>query len=90
MKKPAELPAEEAKPAAAEPVDWIHIIDELADIVQRARGIEAAIFGTMETLDRDTIKGVHALYLDHLGALTSFKERFEEDWAERERPDRPA
>jgi hypothetical protein len=70
--------------------DDIDIVDELAAIVQRARGIEAAIFGTIETLDCDTIKGVHALYLDQLDALTSFKERFEEDWAKRERPDRSA
>jgi hypothetical protein len=74
----------------AEPVDWIHIIDELAAIVQRARGIEAAIFGTLEAPDRETIKGVHALYLDQLDSLESFKKRFEEDWAERERPDQSA
>jgi hypothetical protein len=90
MKTPAELPAEEAKPAAAEPDDWIHIIDELAAIVQRAHGIEAAILGTIEDPHRETIKGVHALYLDHLDSLSSFKKRFEEDWAERERPDRSA
>jgi hypothetical protein len=70
--------------------DDIDIIDELAAIVQRARGIEAAIFGTIETLDADTIKGVHALYLDHLDSLTSFKEHLQENWAERERPDRSA
>jgi hypothetical protein len=55
--------------------DHVHIIDELAAIVQRAHGIEAAIFGTIETLDADTIKGVHALHLDHLDALLAFKER---------------
>jgi hypothetical protein len=70
--------------------DWVHIIDELAAIVQRAHGIEAAIFGTIQDPQRDTIKGVHALYLDHLDALTSFKEHLNESWAERERPDRSA
>jgi hypothetical protein len=69
----------------AEPKDWVHIVDELAGIVRRARGIEAAIFGTIEDPHRDTIKGVHELFLDHLGALESFKERFE-----CERPDRSA
>lgn len=63
----------------------VHIIDELAAIVQRAHGLEAAIFGTIETLDADTIKGVHALYLDHLDALKSFKEHLNESWAERGR-----
>jgi hypothetical protein len=66
--------------------DNLDIIDELADIVQRAHGIEAAIFGTLETLDEDTIKGVHRLFLDHLGSLKSFKERLHESWAERGRP----
>jgi hypothetical protein len=60
----------------------IDIADELADIVQRAHGIEAAIFGTLETLDEDTIKGVHALYLDHLDALKAFKEHLQENRAE--------
>ena len=58
--------------------DNIRVLDELANIVQRAHGIEAAIFGTLETLDEDTIKGVHALYLDHLDALKSFKEHLKE------------
>jgi hypothetical protein len=58
----------------------IHILDELAAIVQRAHGIEAAIFGTLETLDADTIKGVHALYLNHLDALKTFKEHLRESW----------
>jgi hypothetical protein len=57
--------------------DRIDTLDELAAIVQRAHGIEAAIFGTIETLDADTIKGVHALYLDHLDALKAFKERLQ-------------
>jgi hypothetical protein len=70
--------------------DDIYIIDELAAIVQRARGIEAAIFGTIETRDADTIKGVHALYLDQLDALTSFKEHLNESWAERKKSDRSA
>jgi hypothetical protein len=61
----------------------VHIIDELGAIVRRAHGLEAAIFGTIETLDADTIKGVHALYLDHLDALTSFKEHLQENWAQR-------
>jgi hypothetical protein len=39
----------------AEPKDWVHIVDELAGIVRRARGIEAAIFGTIEMPDADTI-----------------------------------
>jgi hypothetical protein len=58
--------------------DRINVFDELTDIVRRAHGIEAAIFGTLETLDEDTIKGVHALYLDHLDALKSFKEHLKE------------
>jgi hypothetical protein len=58
------------------------IIDELAAIVQRAHGIEAAIHGTLETLDPDTI----ALYLDHLDSLKSFNERLQENRAERHRP----
>jgi hypothetical protein len=62
--------------------DRIRVFDQLADIVQRAHGIEAAIFGTLETLDEDTIKGVHALYLDHLQSLKEFKERLQESWDE--------
>jgi hypothetical protein len=60
--------------------DDINIVDQLAGIVQRAHGIEAAIFGTLETLDEDTIKGVHALYLDHLDSLKSFKAHLQENW----------
>jgi hypothetical protein len=65
--------------------DYIHVIDELAAIVQRAHGLEAAIFGTIETLNPDTIKGVHALYLDHLDSLTSFKEHMQQNQADRRR-----
>jgi hypothetical protein len=55
--------------------NWVHIQDQLNDIIRRGRGIEAAIHGTLETPDEDTIKGVHALYLDHLDALLEFKEQ---------------
>jgi hypothetical protein len=54
---------------------WVHIQDQLNHIIRRGRGIEAAIQGTFEMPDEDTIKGVHALYLDHLGALLAFKEQ---------------
>jgi hypothetical protein len=63
--------------------DDIDLADELADIVQRAHGIEAAIFGTLETLGEDTIKGAHALYLDHLQSLKEFKEHLQENREER-------
>jgi hypothetical protein len=91
MKTPEELSAEEAafraRIAKKSPPDhWVHIVDELEAIVQRARGIEAAIEGSIEVPYRETIKGVHALYLDHLGSLIRFKERFEESWNERGRP----
>jgi hypothetical protein len=70
--------------------DRIDTFDKLADIVQRAHGIGAAIFGTLSTQDKDTIKGVHALYLDHLQSLIEFNEQIQESWDEHEEPARPA
>jgi hypothetical protein len=56
--------------------DWVHIEDELAAIISRAHGIEAALVGCKELgADRKVCVGVTDIFTDHLVALTAFKER---------------
>jgi hypothetical protein len=56
--------------------DGFSPLDELAAIIRRARGIEAALSGCVNLGgDRDCVEGVLALYYDQVDVLTKFEER---------------